>query len=248
MARYWKKLGYQYDILVPQAGVIEGSPQYLADLRTTVNDLYPPPRNFLTNVSGYLDSNDKYSDYIINVVYDRYALKGLAYSILFFVGAPPDDLRAFRASKNFVGMVFKFSSPTEYADGTPKCGNYAAQSKAKVLSKAQIPLTIPLVTKAAEIHRAHFDAGAGAPDVPQLPIPAFPGELKPKFVEQLLRDETEGLSWEFVALGGTVVGKAEFPNTQVAVLHGEGNIICIFNIICISHCSNRSDGCEREGI
>lgn len=221
MARYWKKLGYQYDILVPQAGVVEGSPQYLTELRTTVNELYPPPSTFLKQVPGYLDSNDKYSDYIINVVYDRYALKGLAYSILFFIGAPPKDLHAFRASKNFVGMVFTFSSPTENADGTPKCGNCVAQSEAKVLSKAQIPLTIPLVAKVAESQRADFGDGAGAPDVPQAPIPGVE-DLKPEVVEALLRDEAEGLSWVFVALGGDQVDKAQFPDTQVAVLHGQG--------------------------
>ena len=209
---------------MPQAGVVEGSSQYLAELRTTVNKLYPPPSTILKDVPGYLDSNDKYSDYIINVVYDRYALKGHAYSILFFIGPPPGDLRAFRTSKNFVGMIFTFSSPTENADGSPKCGNCAAQSEAKVLSKAQIPLTIPLVAKVTEFQGAHFEGGAGAPDVPQLPL--IPGieELKPKAVEQLLRDETEGLSWEFVALGGDVVDKAEFPNTRIAVLHGKGSL------------------------
>ena len=61
--------------------------------------------------------------------------------------------------------------------------------------------------------------------MPQLPIPGIGlgEELKPSLVEALLRDETEGLSWEFVALGGDRVDKTEFPNTQVAVLHGEGS-------------------------
>lgn len=221
-ARCWKELGYQYDILVPQAGVTEGSPQYFADLRTTVNELYPPPSTILKSVPGYLDSNDKYSDYIINVVYDRYALNGLAYGILFFIGPPPNDLRGFSTSKNFVGMVFTFSSPTENADGTPKCGNCAVQSKAKVLSKAQIPQTISLVAKVTGYQRAHYGDGTGAPDVPQLPIPAV-GALAPENVEALLKDHTHGLSWEFVALGEDRVDKAGFPNTQIAVLHGEGN-------------------------
>ncbi|KAL2038420.1 hypothetical protein N7G274_008759 [Stereocaulon virgatum] len=34
-ARSWIKLGYQYDDLVPQHGVTEGSPQYLNDLPET---------------------------------------------------------------------------------------------------------------------------------------------------------------------------------------------------------------------
>ena len=169
-----------------------------------------------------MDSEGKYSDYIINVVYDRYALKGLAYSILFFIGAPPDDLRNFRTSENFVGLVSTFSSPTENADGTPKCGNCAAQSKAKVLSKAQIPLTIPLVSKISGWQKSSAGGYAGAPGLPQLPLPVV-GDLKPHHVEALLRDEAEGLSWQFVALGGDLVDRSEFPNTQIAVLHGEGS-------------------------
>ena len=59
--------------------------------------------------------------------------------------------------------------------------------------------------------------------MPLLPIPGFKGGHEPKLIEQLPWDETEGLSWDFVALDETVVDKTEFSNTQVAVLHGEGN-------------------------
>ena len=178
-----------------------------------------PLRRLVSEVPGFSSSQDGYHDYIINVVYDRYALGGLAYSILFFVGKPPSELSGYRQSSNFVGAIFTFSSPVENADGSPACANCAQQSEAKVLSKAQISLTLPLVSKAMALQQEDGREG----ETPQLPLPGDGlGELDPDNVEKALRHKDEGLNWEFVALGGDKVDALEFPNTQIAVLHGEG--------------------------
>lgn len=204
---------------MPRSGVLEDSPQYLADLREHIDSLYRPTGTLVSGVKGYTSSKGEFVDYIINVVYDRYALGGLAYSILFFLGEPPEDLSMYRQSKNFVGQIFTFTSPVENADGSPACGNCAQQSEAKVLSKAQIQLTLPLVRKATELGKAPGREG----EFPQLPINGQLVDITPDKVEQILRDRVEGLTFKFVTLGGEPVKDcSQFPNTEVAVLYGQG--------------------------
>ena len=108
MTQCWKALHYQYDDLVPLSGLQEGSEQYYQELRTRINTLYPDTSSILKEVLSY---QDQFNDYIINVVYDRYALDGLAYSILFFISKPPKALSSYRQSRNFIGEIYTFSSP-----------------------------------------------------------------------------------------------------------------------------------------
>ena len=217
-ARCWKELGYQYDDLVPQPNTPEDSPKYLEDLRKHIKELYPSTSSIVQGTPGYTLPNEKFNDYIINVIYDRYALKGRAYAILFFIGKPPERLSSYRESENFVGAVYTFSAPVIGEDGSTACDNCAQQSSQGVLSKAQIPITVPLLA-AAPLH-APIHAG----DPPQVPIPGIGlGALDPRPVESILHDPVEGLQWKFVALGGTEIEAEKFPNTEIAVLHGYGS-------------------------
>ncbi|KAK3374755.1 common central domain of tyrosinase-domain-containing protein [Podospora didyma] len=115
-------------------------------------------------------------DYIANVIYDRYGYNnGEPYTIHFHFGVPnttPHDgllslLTTARAaqddaspiSDNFprhAGSVYTFSMPmgtqNDDEEGTtaavPKCGNCAQQQDEGVLSRATVPLTVPLYQEA----------------------------------------------------------------------------------------------------
>ena len=212
MCRDWTGLKYQYDDLVRQSNDVTVGATYLDNLRAHLSVLYPGTSEIIkqTGVEG-----ERFNDYIINVVYDRYALQGRAYTILFFIGNPPEALSQYHSSDNFVGAVYTFSAPVETREGSTACNNCAKQMSDKVLSKAQIPITLPLHAKARQ-------ALEGGP--PEAGIPALlPVALDRDSVERFLRDGQEGLRWEFVEIGGARREPADFPHTEIAVLQGTGS-------------------------
>ena len=212
LCRDWLELRYQYDDLVRPTHTVTDEATYEDNLRAHLKVLYPSTSEIIkqTGVVG-----ETFDDYIINVVYDRYALKGRAYTILFFIGSPPQALSQYHSSENFVGAVYTFSTPVETRDGSTACSNCAKQRSDKVLSKAQISLTLPLHAKARQ-------ARDGGP--PQAGIPALPpGALDRHSVERFLSHDQEGLRWEFVEIGGARREHADFPDTEVAVLQGTGS-------------------------
>ena len=202
----WRQLHYQYDDLKdmpPGAPTLE----FQKKLEKHVSDLYPSTSS-VVHPAGYTQDNNTFNDYIINVVYDRYALRGRAYSILFYIGAPTMSLSACRSDPNFVDAVYTFSTPLTSGDGRTTCDNCEKQEADNVLSKAQIPLTLPLIRRAAPI-------SAGYAGIPGTEL----GLLEPHAVEKVL---AVGLKWFFVELGGKVADPSDFPNTEIAVLHGKG--------------------------
>ena len=206
MGRDWRRSNYQYDDLkdMPPG---EPTPEFQALLRQHIKELYPSTSSIVAP-TGYTLANDTFYDYVINVVYDRYALNGRAYSILFYIGEPTKDFSASKSDPNFVGAIYTFSAPFVSANGKITCDNCGRQQAAKALSKAQIPLTLPLIRRAAPI-------SAGYSTIPAIPL----GPLEPEPVEKVL---DHGLKWFFVALGGTEVEFSKFPDTEVAVLQGTG--------------------------
>ena len=206
MTRDWRTLHYQYDDLKDMPA---GKPTqtFQNSLRMRINTLYPSTSSIVHN-TGYSLQPSSFNDYIINVVYDRYALNGRAYSILFYIGDPTQSFSASKSDPHFVGAVYTFSAPFVSADGRTTCDNCGKQQADKVLSKAQIPLTLPLIRR-VEPFRAGFSG-----------IPATQlGLLDRDQVERVLR---VGLKWYFVAIGGLQVDASEFPNTEIAVLQGTG--------------------------
>lgn len=205
-SRDWRLLKYQYDDLkdMPPG---EPTPEFQASLRRRINDLYPSTSSVVAD-TGYSLEHNFFNDYIINVVYDRYALNGRAYSILFYLGDPTQGLNASKSDPNFVGAVYTFSAPLVSNDGRTTCDNCGKQQAAKVLSKAQIPLTLPLIRRVGPI-------GGGYSTIPATQL----GLLEPGRVERVLHF---GLKWYFVAIGGRQVEASEFPNTEIAVLQGRG--------------------------
>ena len=217
MTRDWTAMKYQYDdLIIPD--IPTGSPEYISALRAHIDKLYPSTRKILEPGLG---SKERFSDYIINIIYDRYALNGLAYSILFFLGQPPTELSDYRHHENFVGCVFTFSSPVDDAEGSPRCENCARQRDATVLSKAQVPITLHLLRKLIPPQRA--SDGSFQMPVGGHQVGAVLDDTER--IEQVLGHSDSGLQWVFVALGGQVLDKTNFKNTLVTVLKGEGRNI-----------------------
>ena len=211
MCRDWTGLQYQYDDLVRQIPGVKDGVTYLDNLRAHLRTLYPSTSEIIKQQGM---EGEKFNDYIINIVYDRYALKGRAYAILFFIGKPPEALAQYYSSNNFVGAVYTFSAPVETRDGSTACQSCANQMSDTVLSKAQIPITLAIHAKARQ-------AQVGGP--PEAGIPLLqPGPLDRHMVERFLRDEREGLQWKFVEIGGAERDAADFPKTEIAVLQGKG--------------------------
>ena len=204
--RDWRKSNYQYDDLKDMPSGVP-TEEFRTSLRKHINKLYPSTSSIVAPL-GYTLENDSFNDYVINVVYDRYALNGRAYSILFYIGEPTTSFNASKEVPNFVGVVYTFSAPLVSADGKTTCDNCGKQQAAKVLSKAQIPLTLPLARRVAPI-------SAGYSTIPATQL----GRLDPGSVEKVL---DVGLEWHFVALGGTEVEPSHFPMTEIAVLQGIG--------------------------
>ena len=205
------KLHYQYDDLVPPSDMTDPA-DFRQYLRGYIKGMYPTSSTLVRELRGHKDSKITFDDYVINVVYDRYALDGRAYSILFFVGDPPSPLGEYRESKSFLGQIYTFSAPVYAESGATACENCAQQQKGKILSVAQIPITIPLL----EMARG------------QAPLEGVPfigvGDLDPDAVSTVLQ---KGLKWKFLELGGVEHTPIEhshtlFPDTLVALLRGQG--------------------------
>ncbi|KAE8356243.1 common central domain of tyrosinase-domain-containing protein [Aspergillus coremiiformis] len=77
-------------------------------------------------------------DFVITVIYDKYALNGAPYKINLFLGATNN----FRGpdSEGFVASVYNFSGSLE----SGACGNCQQQKKEGVMAIAQVPATVPV--------------------------------------------------------------------------------------------------------
>lgn len=90
-------------------------------------------------------------DYVVNVVYNRFALGGRPYTIHIFVGKVPDQLPyTFDAPEgSLVGQVYTFLSPADQlgTEAEVGCGNCHSQEAARVMSSGTVVLTNALITR-----------------------------------------------------------------------------------------------------
>jgi len=100
----------------------------------------------------------------------RHGLDGEAYTIHFFLGAPPSasDVAAGQASliqlPRHVGLVYTFSGSYGRRDGAaPSRANCEKQQGAGALARASVPLTIPLYCAAADREIPHLGSSAVQP-------------------------------------------------------------------------------------
>ncbi|KAI1766422.1 hypothetical protein GGR53DRAFT_214928 [Hypoxylon sp. FL1150] len=145
ITRHWTKLNYQYDDLVPELdasnpdGTLNEERSTL-DLEAHIQEIYPSTKNYVHRIR--LDHNiknidffdrdetwdkDSWDDYIINVVYDHYALNGLSYAIQFWVESHSDS--------RMVGQVYAFAGLVPGSAESGGCTNCGLQRDSKVLSK-----------------------------------------------------------------------------------------------------------------
>jgi tyrosinase len=142
--RDWTTLGYTYDDLVP-------APE---ELQKRLTEKYGVLRRVISNVRSERNMAGLDNDFLINVLYNRYALNGRSYVIHFFIGAPgeiPSSPSAYKWSPNHVGSIHTFSANYWTRGNTNgiKCDNCNKQQNDHQLSKGQVPVTLQLLQRAA---------------------------------------------------------------------------------------------------
>ncbi|EXL91305.1 hypothetical protein NOF04DRAFT_18079 [Fusarium oxysporum II5] len=214
----WTKLGYQYNDLIPKPGaVLPGDKgldekQFKIDLAAHIEDIYPSAQKYweaVYNNNNKPDNvkffgptnteNETWNDYVINVIYDRYALGGNSYSIQFWLGGDgenPDT--TFRDEENLIGQVYSFAGMDPSVEG---CSNCASQKDKKVLSRAQVLLTIPVISQALDRRFQHIDTTR---------------------IDGVIIYLQNHLRWKFVQIGGKERPTEDFPHTTISVLRGIG--------------------------
>ncbi|KAF5594587.1 uncharacterized protein FSUBG_9407 [Fusarium subglutinans] len=216
LVKDWTKLGYQYDDLRPQPDAIlpEGGlneEKFKSDLEKHIQDIYPSIQMYydallkdkkVSNVDFFgphNTDNETWNDFLINVIYDRYALDGSSYTIQFWLGGDGKDLdTTFRDRENLIGSVYSFAGLEPVVES---CSNCASQKEKKVLSRAQVLLTIPIIHQALDKRFEHIHS---------------------TMTEQVEEYLEKHLHWKFVEIGGKVRPASDFPNTTISVLKGTG--------------------------
>jgi tyrosinase len=219
--RDWTDLNYQYDDLADLAEDIVrkhgefDEEEYKNELHAHINNLYPATGQLIQSMiehqntpNGLQSSNgdtESWNDYIINVVYDRYAMDGSSYTIEFFLGGPKDENSTHFDRHNYIGHVYSFGGRLSTSEGS--CSNCKRQVEEETLSCAQVPLTIHLLQHVKDNILDHPIA-----DLSQ--------------VEDYLRLH---LRWRVVKYGGEVIPEdvfeSKFSRTRISVLRGLGSNI-----------------------
>lgn len=145
-----------------------------------------------------------FPDYIISVIYDRYALNGAPYTIHFFLDQVTDeDINNSKLGAEYhpyhFGSVHNFSAAMGF--DKPTCPNCAKQTAEGALSTALVPLTVPLYNVAID--------------------PTFDGvsTITPEDAEKFL---VPALTWKATDITGNVISWAKLPRTRIMVLKGKG--------------------------
>ncbi|KAL6912417.1 hypothetical protein FSST1_010177 [Fusarium sambucinum] len=128
----WTTLGYTYPDLAPETDSTGRAPLELVQ-NTSLRSLE--------------------NDYVINVIYNRFALNGISYSIHFFIGKESDIPKSpadYKLSLDYVGGIHTFSSNywTRGNKNGVNCENCQKQQKIHQLSKGQLPVTLQLLQRA----------------------------------------------------------------------------------------------------
>lgn len=206
LAKDWTTLGYSYDKLVPRKALINSDgtlneAQYQAELRIQLHQKYAATPKLAQKVFknknlandtflGYSDG--RWNDYVVNILYDRHALNGRAYAITFYLDSP----------SQVVGQIYSFTGlPLEAELAGIGCKNCTAQKDARVLHKAQISVTIPIINRAKNVGYSAVNS------------------VDPDEVTTYLQSN---LKWQFIASGGDELPQSDFPATKISIWGGVG--------------------------
>lgn len=202
--RHTDKLGYVYDSLVAppptrhRDGRVDHG-KYVKHIVKKINTHYGKLRHDFRNIPS--DLKGVSNDYIINIVYDRYALNGRPYTIHFFLGsADRDEVTVLNKHPNHVGSVYTFSMDLEARRSYDNsgCGNCEEQKKAGTLAQAQIHLTSVLLRHVMDENRP----------------------LESLVEEEVERYLVEKLEWKAEAAPGVPIRMDQLPKTKIFVMRG----------------------------
>lgn len=116
---------------------------YVNEMTDEFGDIIPEKSNLYINKRYGPDKKDfevvaPQFDPVINIIYDRYALNGAPYFLLFFLGQPNSQVH-WRKQDCLIGNVFTFSA--RFSEEEITCTNCYKQKQKHILSRAQIPMT-----------------------------------------------------------------------------------------------------------
>ncbi|EXK32645.1 hypothetical protein FOMG_11529 [Fusarium oxysporum f. sp. melonis 26406] len=203
--RDWTELNYQYDDLA----------EFQRELRSHINTIYPGTGHLIESMETSSNTpdglrpsqhqNGLWKDYIINVVYDRYALDGLSYTIQFVIGGPPGEDTTNFEKHNYVGHVYSFGGRHSTSEGS--CRNCKRQAEAQVLSCAQVTLTIHLLHRIRDYVPDHSFEGVEKRKFSKLQISALRGTGRIKPGNAQSAGSVSSLHSEYVPLPEVTYGK-----------------------------------------
>ncbi|KAF5556999.1 di-copper centre-containing protein [Fusarium napiforme] len=147
----WTTLGYTYPDLAPETDSSGPAPLELVQKRLT--EKYGVLRRVLHEVGSTQNIEGLDNDYVINIIYNRFALNGVSYSIHFFIGKEsdiPESPEDYKLSVDYIGGIHTFSSNywTRGNENGVNCENCQKQQKNHQLSKGQLPVTLALLQRA----------------------------------------------------------------------------------------------------
>ncbi|RDL34449.1 Uncharacterized protein BP5553_07577 [Venustampulla echinocandica] len=201
--------------LPPQNLLVENFPPVLAKQAREIQESAPaPPVEAAPPTPA--EGNWEAYDYVINVLYDRFALGGYPYAIRFFLGevpVPPPSADApasnqptplpFADTPTQVGLVYNFSAPSEFRGVDPSgCANCIRQQDNGELSTGQCILTDYLVE-----HIQKDVVGRGI-------------QLKSLEKDEVVNYLKANLHWRITDQNSVIVPKESVANLKVSVAVG----------------------------
>ncbi len=159
-----------------------------------------------------------FNDYVVNIVYNRFALAGRPYAIHIFVGKVPDRLPyTFDDPEgSLVGQVYTFSSPADTfgTDIEVGCVNCRSQEAAEIESSGTVVLTNALITRWKNQLRHTPRQRLADDEVPHVLESMEPEHVVP-FLEANLR-------WRVTSLGDLLPPR-DLPSLRVSVAVGKAD-------------------------
>ncbi|KAF7537431.1 hypothetical protein G7054_g3742 [Neopestalotiopsis clavispora] len=150
-------------------------------------------------------------DYVINVIYEKFALKGKQFTIHVFVGHVPEQVPyTFQEPGTQVGQVINFSMEAPPSDDADGCGNCAKQAASHSEATGRVVLTNALITRWKN-QIEHVPADPSGPSVL--------GGMDPENVVKFLKHH---LHWR-VTSSGQLVEPTDIPSLKVSLAVGKAD-------------------------
>ncbi|KAG8667848.1 hypothetical protein FPOAC2_13050 [Fusarium poae] len=150
-------------------------------------------------------------DYVVDIVYEKFALNGRGYRIDIFIGKVPSQAPyIFQEVDSLVGQVVNFSSEVPPED-TRGCDNCRKQQAEKVQSTGRVILTNALITRFKNqlVHTPSREDGV-----------TVLGGMDPENVIPFLRDN---LHWRVTSMGKDIDIASELPSLKVSLGVGKAD-------------------------